>query len=247
MSKVLILGGTAEARALAEALAENQPGLDLITSLAGATTQAKRVPGQVRVGGFGGVAGMVAYLRRENIDRVIDATHPFAATITDHAVQACLEAGVAYLRLDRPPWDVPQDTDVVFVPDALEAARLVARTSESAFLTIGRKDLSAFQGLGKVKLLVRAIEPPDEGVKLEAATYVLARPPFTLPQEVEIMREHGIDTLVTKASGGDATRAKLDAAAQVGARIVILRRPPPPDAERVMSVEEAVKWITRQP
>jgi len=245
MSKVLILGGTAEARALAEALAKNQPGLDLITSLAGVTTQAPGVPGQVRVGGFGGVAGMVEYLKRENIDRVIDATHPFAATITEHAVQACLETGVAYLRLDRPQWEVPQDTDVVFVPDAAEAARLVARTSSSAFLTIGRKDLSAFQGLGKVKLLVRAIEPPHEDVKLDSVTYVLARPPFTLSEEVALMREHGIDTLVTKASGGTATRAKLDAAAQVGARIVLLRRPPPPDAERVLSVEEAVAWVSK--
>ena len=241
MIKVLILGGTLEGRALAEALAKAFPELDLITSLAGATTKPPDLPGHVRVGGFGGVAGLVEYLKKEAIDRVIDATHPFAATITDHAVQACLDAGVAYLRLDRPPWDLP-DTDVVFVPDATHAARLVARTSASAFLTIGRKDLAAFQGLEKVKLLVRAIEQPD--VKLDNTTYVLARPPFTLQDEVALMREHGVDTLVTKASGGTATRAKLDAAAQVGARIVILRRPPPPDAQRVLSVEEAVAWIS---
>lgn len=243
MSRVLILGGTTEGRALGMAISEAQPDLDIITSLAGATTKAPDLPGQIRVGGFGGVAGLVEYLKSHDIGRVIDATHPFAATITDHAVQACHKAGVAYLRLDRPQWQVPQDTDVIFVPDADEAARLVARTSSSAFLTIGRKDLNAFQGLGKVKLLVRAIEPPDEDLDLGAATYILARPPFTLSGEVALMREHGVDTLVTKASGGDATRAKLDAAAQVAARIVLIRRPPPPDAKCVFSVEEALAWI----
>jgi len=244
MSKLLILGGTQEGRALAEAIARAQPDLHLITSLAGATTKTPDLPGDVRVGGFGGVTGLVDYLKREAIDRVIDATHPFADTMTAHAVQACAEAHVPYLRLDRPAWDLP-DTDVVFVPDAIEAARLVARTSSSAFLTIGRKDLAAFHSLGKVKVLVRAIEQPD--LELDNATYITARPPFTLKGEAALMQAHAIDTLVTKASGGTATRAKLDAAAQVGARIVLLRRPPPPDAERVLSVEDAVKWITRQP
>lgn len=244
MSKVLILGGTQEGRALVQALAEAQPHLHLITSLAGATTKAPDLPGDVRIGGFGGVAGLVDFLKNEVIDQVVDATHPFAATMTAHAVQACAEARVPYLRLDRPAWELP-DADVVFVPDAIEAARLVARTSSSAFLTIGRKDLAAFQGLGKVKLLVRAIEQPD--LKLDNATYITARPPFALADEVTLMQAHAVDTLVTKASGGTATRAKLDAAAQTGARIVLLRRPPPPDAERVLSVDEALAWVTEQP
>jgi len=241
MNKLLILGGTAEARALAGIVSEADLDVDMVTSLAGVTAKAPDLPGRVRVGGFGGVSGLVDYLQTHGITQVIDATHPFATTMTAHAVQACLEAKVAYLRLERPMWELPTDTDVVFVPDACEAARLVARTSRAAFLTIGRKDLAAFYGLGEVKLLVRTLEEPE--VDLDNATFVTARPPFALSDEVALMRAHQIDTLVTKASGGEATRAKLDAAAQVGARIVLLRRPPPPDAERVASPKEALAWV----
>jgi len=244
--KLLILGGTSEARTLAAQVTATHPKITVITSLAGATSTAPKISGQVRIGGFGGADGLAHYLLGESIQSVIDATHPFATQITNHAVQACASAGVAYLRLDRPEWVVPSDTDVIFVPDAAQAARLVARSSSSAFLTIGRKDLAAFERLGKVKLLIRAIEAPDPGLKFDNATFVTARPPFTLDNETALMEAHQIDTLVTKASGGDATRAKLDAAAKIGARIILLRRPPPPDGERVFGVSEAVVWLNQR-
>lgn len=244
--KVLILAGTHEGRALAEALHGAQPKLFVISSLAGVTSAAKPLPGDVRVGGFGGADGLATYIKDNAITLVVDATHPFAERITANAVTACAHTETPYLRLDRPQWVLPEDADVVFVPDALEAARLVARTSNAALLTIGRRDLAAFQGIDKVKLVVRAIEPPPAGEAINGATYVIARPPFTLESELALLRAHDIDTVVTKASGGDATRAKLDAAASVGARLVILRRPPPPDAERVLSVEEALAWVAQR-
>jgi precorrin-6A/cobalt-precorrin-6A reductase len=241
--KVLILAGTQEARALAEALHDAHPELWVMSSLAGITAAANPLPGEMRVGGFGGADGLAAYIKDNAIALVVDATHPFAERITANALAACAQTHTPYLRLDRPQWVLPEDADIVFVPDAVEAARLVARTSSAALLTIGRKDLAAFQGIDKVKLVVRMIEPPSASETLDGATYVIARPPFTVESELALLRAHGIDTLVTKASGGDATRAKLDAAARIGVRIVILRRPPPPDAERVYSIEEALAWI----
>ncbi|MBL4747828.1 MAG: cobalt-precorrin-6A reductase [Magnetovibrio sp.] len=242
--KLLILGGTTEGRAFATQVDARYPQLTCITSFAGTTHTAVDVPGEVRIGGFGGIQGLRAYIVDQGIDLVVDATHPFATQITAQAAQACVEANIAYLRLERPQWTVPDNTDVIFVPDTAEAARLVARTSSSAFLTIGRKDLAEFQNLGKVKLLVRSIEAPDENLQLDNATYVMARPPFTLDDELKLMQNHRIDTLVTKASGGDATRAKLDAAAQIGARIVLVRRPPPPTTgDRVFNIADAVAWL----
>lgn len=248
MTKLLILGGTSEGRALAEALSAAQPNIDVVTSLAGVTDRHGDSAGtndNVRVGGFGGAPGLAAYIKDEGVDLVIDATHPFASRITENALAACAQNATPYLRLDRPAWKLP-DADVVFVPDAVEAARLVARTSKAALLTIGRKALGAFEGVDKVKLVVRVIEQPGAELKLNNATFVVARPPFTLDGEIALLREHQIDTVVTKASGGEATRAKLDAAAQVGARIVMLRRPPQPDAERVMSVEDTIRWVTEK-
>jgi precorrin-6A/cobalt-precorrin-6A reductase len=246
--KLLILGGTSEGRALAHAVHTANPHVHLITSLAGVTEPAPDLPGEVRSGGFGGADGLATYIKDNAINALIDATHPFAQRITENAMQACAQTDTPYLRLDRPEWTMPADTDVVFVPDAHEAARLVARTSAAALLTIGRKDLAAFEGVAKVKLVVRVIEQPDTGLKLNNAAYVIARPPFTLDGEVALMQAYGIDTVVTKASGGDATRAKLDAAAAVGARLVVLRRPPAPDTEpgfgRVFNVEDAVAWVS---
>jgi len=244
--KLLILGGTVEARQVATQIYQTHPNILLITSLAGATKTTPKVPGEIHIGGFGGVDGLTDYLQNNRIDAVIDATHPFALTITNHGVQSCHKVKVPYLRLDRPRWIVPTDTDVIFTLDADEAARLIARTSKSAFLTIGRKDLVAFESLKKVKLLVRAIEQPDPNLNLEQTTFVTARPPFALVDEMNLMRNHQIDTLVSKDSGGDSTRAKLDAAAQLGIRIILLRRPPPPDGDCVSTINDALAWLTKQ-
>jgi precorrin-6A/cobalt-precorrin-6A reductase len=246
MTRVLLLGGTHEARSLAVALLKVYPDLDLMTSLSGATQSRKAPPGRIRVGGFGGADGLARYLEEHSIDFLLDATHPFAERITQNAVAAAQRTQTPYLRLDRPQWSVPADTDVIFVPDAHEAARLVARTSKAALLTIGGNSLAAFKGIQSVKLVARVIEAPDADLNLKETTFVVARPPFTVDGEIALMREHGVDTVVTKASGGEATRAKLDAAAQLGLRLVIIRRPSPPDTQCVSSVAEAVAWVAKQ-
>lgn len=247
MSKksILILGGTGEAVALAHALDEQRPDLYVTIALAGMTRAPSEMPGHVRVGHFGGVEGLADFITRRGMSAVIDATHPFAARITNNAVQACAQTDVPRLRLERPQWVMPPDTDVVFMPDVEEAARLVARTSSSTFLTIGRKHLNAFDDVQNVKFLVRMIDRPDEPLSLGNCTVVTGRPPFDVDGEEALMREYEIDTLVAKASGGDATRAKIDAAAKVGVRIILIRRPPPPDGDRVSRVEEALKWLGR--
>lgn len=243
MTRLLILGGTTEARALASLVHGAYPNLDMTTSLAGVTAKPENIAGKVRVGGFGGADGLAAFIKDQGITMVVDATHPFAARITENAVKACTDTNTAYLRLDRAEWEIPSDTDVIFVPDAVEAAGLVARTSSAALLTIGSKELAAFEAVEKVKLVVRMIDEPRADLRLNNATYIIKRPPFLIDDEVALMREYAIDTVVTKASGGDATRAKIDAAAQLGARIIVLRRPPAPDTERVLSADDAMAWI----
>ncbi len=244
MSKnVLILGGTSEGVALAHALAEHRPDLHVTIALAGETRAPSEMPGHVRIGNFGGAEGLKDFLITHGIAAVIDATHPFARHITQNAVEACTDASVPRLYFERAPWTLPQDTDVVYVPDMDEAARLVARTSGSAFLTVGRKGLSAFEQVRDVNLLVRLIEEPEQPLQLENCTVVTGRPPFDENAEETLMREHQIDTLVSKASGGAATRAKIDAAANAGARIVLIRRPPPPDGGRTSSIEETLGWL----
>jgi len=240
---ILILGGTTEAVQLAAALAQQRPDFDVTIALAGATEKPAVLPCPVRSGSFGGAEGLALFLRHQGILAVIDATHPFAAQISRNADLACQATQIPCLHLERPSWNLPDDTDVVFVPDALEAARLVARTSSAALITIGRKHLEAFNGLANVHLVVRVLDPSVPSEALKNATFVYGRPPFTVEDEVALMRAHKIDTLVSKASGGDATRSKIDAAAQIGARIVLIRRPPPTDGQRVPSVATAVQWL----
>ena len=244
--RILILGGTTEAQDLYLSLQEQLPEIELSYSLSGATDNPADFGANMRIGGFGGIQGLTEHLESHDFDALLDATHPFAERITAHAVAACEAAGVPRLRLERSQWVLPTKTDAVFVPDAIEAANLLVRTtSENAFLTIGRMALSAFEGMDKTHLLVRLLEEPSAPLALTHHTLVTGRPPFSVDEEEALMREHNIDTLVTKASGGDATRAKLDAAERVRARIILIRRPIPPDGDRVFSVEEAVAWAKK--
>lgn len=242
--RILILGGTTEAQELYKALQAQVPECELSYSLSGATDNPADFGANMRIGGFGGIQGLSDHLESHDFDALIDATHPFAERITAHAVSACEATSVPRLRLERSQWILPTKTDAVFVPDAIEAANLLVRTNaESAFLTIGRMALNAFEGLDKTHLLVRLLDEPAEPLNLTHHTVITGRPPFSVDEEEALMREHAIDTLVTKASGGEATRAKLDAAERVRARIILIRRPIPPDGDRVFGVEEAVDWV----
>lgn len=241
--RLLILGGTADAAALARAAhAAFAPRLEVISSLAGRTAAPPRLPGRVRVGGFGGAAGLVAYVQAERIDLVIDATHPFAATISAQAAAACAATGTPRLLLLRPPWQPQPGDDWHEVADMAEAARLVAATSRRAFLTVGPGDLGAFSGAAHVFFLVRLIQPPPSPAPLANHTLVVARPPFPVEAERALFTRHRIDTLVTKQSGGP-TEAKLTAAREAGAAVVLIRRPEKPAGETVTTVAEAMAWM----
>jgi precorrin-6A/cobalt-precorrin-6A reductase len=241
-TRVLILGGTAEAVALAETSAA-RPGVEVISSLAGRTRTPTLPPGEVRTGGFGGAEGLARFLIEGGIHRLIDATHPFAARISAHAEEACRRTQVPRLRLLRPPWQREPNDRWIDVADLAEAARRLPRLGRRVFLTVGHRDLEAFAGLD-LWFLVRTIEPPKTTLPLFRAVHWLAgRGPFAVEDELKLFRAHDIDVLVTKASGGDATYAKLVAARRLGLPVVMIRRPPPPPGPVVGSVEAALAWL----
>jgi precorrin-6A/cobalt-precorrin-6A reductase len=237
--RVLILGGTGEARGLAGALVGR--GVDVVTSLAGVTAAPVLPAGEIRRGGFGGVEGLERYLAEAGIGVIADATHPFAAVISRHAGEAAGRCGIAYLRLERPAWRPGPGDAWTEVADVAAAVAALA-PGATALVTIGRKELAAFLAREDLRVVARAIEPPafelPPGWKL-----VLARPPFTLEAEMGLMHEAGVSVLVTKNAGGEATRAKLDAARALGLPVVMVARPAKPDAETAATVEELVEKV----
>jgi len=235
----LILGGTREARQLADMLADD-PVFQLVTSLAGVTKTPNVPTGEIRKGGFGGWDGLARYLGDEKIDFLVDATHPFAVRISHHAAKACDEAGVVYLSLVRPPWKRGPDDNWIPVPDMAAAVKTVPAGSR-AFLTIGRKDVAAFLTRTDVAWLARSIEPPD--IDLPANwTHFEARPPFSLQHELEFLKENQVDILVCKNSGG-ATESKLAAARELGLRVVMVNRAAPARAPSAETVEELARLL----
>jgi precorrin-6A/cobalt-precorrin-6A reductase len=237
---VLVLGGTAEACALAAAL--HELGYPVVSSLAGRTSQPHLPPGEVRVGGFGGADGLERWLLEHDIAAVVDATHPFAEQISEAAVIGCQEAGVPLLRLDRPAWTERPGDRWHRVPDLAAAVDLAPRLGRRIWLTIGRQEVGAFAGLSNAWLLIRCVEPPGPPLP-PRHQIVLARGPFTLDGELALIREHALDLLVTRDSGGAPTEAKLEAARRCGLPVVVVNRPPRPDVEAVSTVAEAVHWL----
>jgi precorrin-6A/cobalt-precorrin-6A reductase len=241
---ILILGGTAEARGLAAQLAAD-PALRVTSSLAGRVAQPKLPPGEVRVGGFGGPAGLARWLREHKADAVIDATHPFAGTISSNAAVAAAGVHVPLLALRRPGW-VAGPGDAWHSAGSLpEAAALLPGLGERVFLTTGRLGLAAFAALDGPWFLARSVDPPEPPLPPRTEV-LLARGPFTVEGESELLRRHRIDVLVTKDSGGQATSAKLDAARQLHLPVLVIRRPSvATDVRTVESVDQAVQWVMR--
>ena len=237
-ARVLILAGTAEARALAEALTV-LPGVEVIASLAGVTRDPAPIAGQLRIGGFGGAAGLANYLQTEGIAALVDATHPFATQMSVNAALAAMATGTPSLRLARPAWEPVGDWHEV--PD-IPTAALALPTGARAFITTGRKELGPFMARDDITGVVRFIERVS-GLPRHL-TQITARPPFALEAELALMREQEVTHLVSKNAGG-AARAKLDAAAQLGVPIIMIARPNPPDGESTGTVEEAVAWVRR--
>lgn len=237
MRTVLVLGGTAEARQLATAL-HREPGVHVVSSLAGRVRDPVRPPGEVRIGGFGGPEALAAWLAGRGIDAVVDATHPFAARMSAHAVAAAAAAGVPLLVLRRPGWTPEPGRTVVDSLDA--AAEVLPGLGRRVFLTTGRGGLAAFAA-SDLWFLVRSVDPPEPPAPRRMRT-VLGRGPFTLDGERALLRAHAIDVLVTKDSGGPP--AKLTAARLEGVPVVVVARPPvPPGVPVVDTVGGALEWL----
>ncbi|MBV8890072.1 MAG: cobalt-precorrin-6A reductase [Alphaproteobacteria bacterium] len=241
---LLILGGTAEAAALARAaLARFGDALQVTTALAGRTRRPGPIPGQVRIGGFGGPAALAAYLAAQDIDRVIDATHPFAWRISAEARAGCEAAGVPRLLLLRPPWR-RHPLDRWIEVDSIEAAAaVVGRLARRACLTVGAGGIAAFAPVTQVRFVVRLIDPPPAPLPLRFYEVVLGRGPFSLAEERHMLQRHAIDVLVCKASGGADTEAKLVAARELSLPVIMVRRPAAEPGPAVETVEAALDWL----
>jgi precorrin-6A/cobalt-precorrin-6A reductase len=244
LATVLILGGTAEARELAGRLA-GRPGLRVVSSLAGRVRAPARPAGEVRIGGFGGAAGLADWLTGQQAAAVIDATHPFAQQISANAAAACQRTGTPLLGLIRPPW-TPGPADVWHEAGSLPAAaQLLPALGRRVFLTTGRQGLEAFAPLDQLWFLIRCVDPPS-GPLPPARQVILARGPYDAAAERDLLRRHQIDVLVTKNSGGELTAGKLTAAREAGLPVVMIRRPDRPAAVRCGCAADAESWLRRQ-
>lgn len=235
-ARLLLLAGTAEARTLAERL-RGVPGLTVIASLAGVTSNPAAIAAETRRGGFGGVAGLTDYLASNAIAAVIDATHPFAARMAGNAARACTAAAIPRLRLTRPPWEPCGDWRGF--PD-IAAAAAALPPGAHALLTTGRKETAPFAARTDIRCLLRSIEPVP-GLPAHIAQLTV-RPPFALDSELDLMRRNAITHLVSKNAGGPG-RAKLDAAAQLAIPVFMVQRPPPPPGPAAETVDAAVAWV----
>ncbi|NEV65178.1 cobalt-precorrin-6A reductase [Thiorhodococcus minor] len=244
-ASILILGGTTEAYALADCLA-SRPGLRVMTSLAGRTANPRLPAGETRIGGFGGIPGLVDYLRQEGIAAVVDATHPFASAMGWNAAKACRSVGVPLVRLERPAWAPEREDRWTQVVD-WEAAVAALQTggSKRVFLAVGRQELAPFAGLEDIWFLIRVVTPPDPMPHFRAYELLLARGPFDLESERALLDTHRIDAIVCKNSGGEATSEKLVAARERGIRVIMRERPERPCVPLAASVAEALEWVDR--
>jgi precorrin-6A/cobalt-precorrin-6A reductase len=242
MARILILGGTTEARTLAARLA-NRAGLDVILSLAGRTMSPANQPVPVRSGGFGGAEGLADYLVGDGFAAMIDATHPYAAEISANAVAAAARAGVPFLALRRPPWLAQAGDRWTEVSGVREAVHVLGESSRRVFVALGRNDLLPFAEAPQHHYLFRSVDPIDPPVPVPHARYVTARGPFAEADDRALMSAHRIEVVVAKNSGGAATYGKIAAARALGIDVVMLRRPPVPTAPSVATVDEALNWL----
>lgn len=243
--RVLILGGTGEARALASELSR-LPGMEFVSSLAGRVNDPALPVGETRIGGFGGADGLARYLRDARIEAVVDATHPFAATITANAVAATQQTPVPLLVLLRPAWTAQPDDDWTLVPDVAAAATATASAPDGCvFVTTGRRDLAAFAADDRHVHLVRAVERPQPPMPART-TVLLDRGPFTVDGERRLMQTNNVVVLATKNSGGAMTQAKLVAARELHVPVVMVQRPALADGvHTVPTVAGALTWLSQ--
>lgn len=240
--RILILGGTTEARLLAGAIAARND-LDITLSLAGRTANPVPHPVPVRIGGFGGVEGLARHLTENRIDVLIDATHPFAAVICVNAAEAARLAGVRFFALRRPEWARQPGDNWTAALSVADAVALCSEVPRRVFVTLGRQELAPFLAAPQHQYLVRSVDPVEPPLALPHVEYVLARGPFHVEGETRLLSAHRIEIIVSKNSGGTAAEAKLTAARALGVEVIMIARPPKPEVPCVGSVAEAVAML----
>lgn len=239
---ILILGGTAEAKALASQLAQS-PDYDLRLSLAGRTKTPAEQPVPVRIGGFGGVEGLARFIRENRIDLLIDATHPFAAQISRNAAAAAKISGIDILALRRPAWTRREDDRWQDVHDIAAAVQALDISPRRVFLTLGRQELLPFEIMKQHRYLVRSVDPVEPPLALPNVSYITARGPFSEADEIQLLQQHSIDLVVSKNSGGMASYGKIAAARHLGIEVLLIARPHLPDVASAGSVKELAAMV----
>ena len=242
MRHILILGGTTEARQLAQLLAP-RTDIAVTLSLAGRTVSPLAQPVPVRRGGFGGIAGLAKYLRDQGIYALIDATHPYAATISANAVSAARQTDTPLIALRRPPWRVVAGDRWTEVADAGDAVRALGPAPRGVFLALGRQEIAAFASAPQHHYLIRSVDPVEPPLPVPHARYIEERGPFGEEEERALLVEHAIEVVVAKNSGGDATYGKIAAARALGIPVLLIRRPADPGGRRVSDVSEAIACL----
>ena len=241
--RVLILGGTADANRLAAAVAK-EPHLDAVLSYAGRTENPTPPPIAWRVGGFGGIDGLVDFISAEKIARVVDATHPFAAQMSAHAVAACALAKVPLLALERAPWQRTTADRWIEIDEIAAAPGVLGTTPRRIFLGIGRQHLQLFAAHPEHFYLVRLVDPPRAPLPLRDAEVIVARGPFDLAGDRAMLIDHRIDIVLARNAGGDAACAKIEAARDLGLPVVMVRRPLIPARQKVEDVTDVLHWLS---
>ena len=242
MSRVLILGGTTEARELGARLAA-RGGLDVTLSLAGRTAQPVPHAVPVRTGGFGGAAGLTDYLVANRIDALIDATHPYATAISANAAEAAHQTGVAFMALRRAPWVKVAGDRWAEVENTTAAVDAIGTGARNVFVALGRNDLAPFAAAPQHVYLFRSVDPIDPPLPLPHASYITARGPFSEAADRALMQATGIEVLIAKNSGGDASYGKIAAARDLGIKVILVRRPAASTAHAVDTIDAVMKWL----
>jgi precorrin-6A/cobalt-precorrin-6A reductase len=240
--RILILGGTTEARELGRQLALRED-MEATLSLAGRThsPMAQFVP--VRCGGFGGIAGLAQYMREHAISALIDATHPYAATMSDHAFRAAAQTNTPMIALCRPPWRSVAADRWHEVQSTQEAARALGIAPRQVFLAVGRQELAPFAAAPQHQYVIRSVDPVDPPLPVPHAEYILARGPFEEDAERALLLAHAIDVVVAKNSGGTATYGKIAAARMLGISVILVQRPPAAPGPQAATIGEVVAWL----
>ena len=239
---LLILGGTTEARDLAEQVA--QAGIPALYSYAGRTAEPEGLPIPTRIGGFGGTDGLATYLEETGITHIVDATHPFAKTISRNAVLASDRTGVPLIALTRPEWEAAEGDVWINAPDMHVAVAALDTEPQRIFLAIGRKEIGLFATKPQHFYLLRLVDAPSTPPPFPNHEVVVAKGPFNEADDLALLQQHQIGLVVAKNSGGDGARAKIDAARRLGLPILMIDRPTLPERREAHSVRDVLDWVT---